>query len=479
MGYPGPLGPLGADHPKGLHPETPTTDTTLDCDVVVIGSGAGGGTAAAVLAAQGLEVVVLEKGGYFDDADFTGTELTGLTTLYASGPSATAEGQMSLLEAQCLGGGTVVNYSTSFRTPDRIRHEWAATGATEFLSDDYDRAMDAVWSRQGVNGDYSQPSHRDQIMERGLTAFGWHIGSLDRNVIGCDAGAVCGRCGYGCPLGAKQSVAKTWLMDAEAAGARILTGVDVRTITTARGSAKSVEGRTASGVTVTVRARAVVVAGGSVQTPAILKRSGFTNPNIGRHLRLHPATAVWAEFDEEVRPWEGAMQSRYSTERSDIGGSGYGVVYETAAANPALSVAFLSWRGAQRHLEIMRNLSHFSSVGVITRDQDSGEVKVGKDGEPTMHYTLSARDAARMHAGVDGGARILEAAMAALHIMGSARMGGSAETSAANPEGVTWEAENVVIADASTFPTSSGVNPMVTIEAIAHLNATRLAGRLT
>ncbi|GAA2972918.1 choline dehydrogenase-like flavoprotein [Microbacterium terrae] len=519
MGYPGPLGSRTDAAPAALHPITPVAALSLSCDVVVVGSGAGGGTAAAVLSAAGLDVIVLEKGAYYDDGDFDGGEAAGLARLYAPGPSATAEGQLSLLAAQCLGGGTVVNFSTSFRTPDHVRAEWAALGVSQFAGAEYDAAMDAVWQRLGVTAEYSIPSRRDQIMERGLTALGWHVGELQRNVKGCDTGVECGRCGYGCRIGAKQSVAKTWLADAEAAGARLYTGVDVRAIEVQAGRPTGVTGRTADGHEVTVRARAVVVAAGSVQTPALLRRSGLTNPNIGKHLRLHPATAVWAEFDEEVRPWEGAMQTRYSAEHADLDGSGYGPVYETAAANPGLSVAFQSWRGAARHLEVMRRLANYSSVGVITRDQDSGEVKTDKRGEPTVHYTISQRDARRVQAGVAGASRILDAAgatrmfsghqaglewtrasgepldafiarceragygpgrcsLAALHILGSARMGGSAETSAVNPDGVTWEVPDIVVADASTFPTASGVNPMISIEAIAYMNASRLAARL-
>lgn len=519
MGYPGPLGPLADAPAPTLRPVTPTGPLELDCDVVVVGSGAGGGTAAAVLAAAGHAVVVLEKGHYYDDRDFDGGELSGMSRLYAPGPSATVEGQLSLLSAQCLGGGTVVNYSTCFRTPDDVRAEWAGLGVPQFATEEFDRSLDAVWERLRVNGDHSQISSRDRIMEAGLEKLGWHVDSLQRNVVGCDTGAECGRCGLGCRIGAKQSTTKTWLEDAEQHGARLLTGVDVRTITRAGGAATGVEGRTAEGHVVRVRARAVVVAGGSLQTPALLRRSGLGNANIGRHLRLHPATAVWAEFDEPVVPWEGAMQSRYSREHADLDGSGYGVVYETAAANPALAVAFMAWRGAASHRQRMLRLAHLSSVGVITRDQDSGEVKVAKDGEPVVSYRLSGRDERRLRAGVAGAARILEAAgarglfsghqagvtwsrdqdggvegfidrcdragygpgrcaMAALHLMGSARMGGDAATSAADPDGVTWDDPHVVVADASCFPTASGVNPMVSIEAIAHMNASRLAARL-
>ncbi|KHL10601.1 choline dehydrogenase-like flavoprotein [Mumia flava] len=518
MGYPGPLGFRDDAAAPPLSPITPTGDLEVDCDVVVVGSGAGGGTAAAVLAAAGHDVVVLEKGDYLDDRDFDGSELNGLTRAYAPGPTATAEGQLSMLSGQCLGGGTVVNYTTSFKTPDHVRAEWASIGAKQFATDEFDRSLDAVWERLGVNQNHNAISSRDVILERGLSKLGWHVDEMPRNVKGCDNGIECGRCGMGCRIGAKQSTAKTWLVDAEVDGARLYTGVDVRTVTRRGRVATGVEGRTADGHRVTVRARAVVVAGGSLQTPALLRRSGLTNPNIGRHLRLHPATAVWGEFEDEVRPWEGGIQTRYSTEHADLDGSGYGVIYETAATNPALGVAFMSWRGAATHRERMLNLAHLSGVGVITRDQDSGEVKVGKDGEPVVHYTLSARDEDRLRAGVAGAARIVEAAgaasmfsghqagitwtrgegsvddfvsrcddagygpgrcaMAALHIMGSARMGGSADETALDPDGATWEVPNLVVADASCFPTSSGVNPMISIEAIAHMNASRLAARL-
>ncbi|KAA1422968.1 FAD-binding protein [Mumia zhuanghuii] len=518
MDYPGPLGLRTDAAPPPLSPTTPGRDLELACDVVVVGSGAGGGTAAAVLASAGHDVIVVEKGQYYDDGDFDGGELKGLTSLYASGPVGTAEGQLSILSAECLGGGTVVNYTTSFKTPDHVREEWAALGAAQFATDEYDRSLEAVWDRLGVNRNHGSISARDVILERGLTRLGWHVDEMPRNVKGCDNGIECGRCGMGCRIGAKQSTAKTWLVDAERAGARLITGVDVRTVTRAGDLATGVEGVTADGHRVVVRARAVVAAGGSLQTPALLRRSGLTNPNIGRHLRMHPATAVWGEFEDEVRPWEGGIQTRYSNELADLDGSGYGVIYETAATNPALGVAFMAWRGADTHRERMLNLAHLSGVGVITRDQDSGEVKVGKDGEPTVHYALSARDEARLRQGVAGAARIVEAAgalsmfsghqagftwkrgtesvddfiarcdasgygpgrcaMAALHLMGSVRMGGSADTSAVDPDGASWEIPNLVVADASCFPTASGVNPMISIEAIAHMNATRLAARL-
>lgn len=519
MGYPAPFGPLPNAPAPALNPLRLTTATTLDCDVVVVGSGAGGGTAAAVLAEAGFDVVVLERGEYHDDADFGTGELDGLTTLYAGGPAVTAEGQIGLYAGSGLGGGTIVNWTTSFRTPDDVRAEWASLGVPQFADPEFDKALDAVNQRLGVNGDHSAASSRDAVMERGLRKLGWHVDAMPRNVIGCDQGVECGRCGYGCRIGAKQSVTKTWLADASARGARLIVGVDVRKILVQQGHAAGVSAVTADGVPVTVRSRAVVVAAGAIQTPALLLRSGLSNRNIGRHLRLHPATAMFGTFDEQIRPWEGGLQTRYSTEHRDLDGRGYGVIYETGPIHPGTSQGFLNWRGAAAHRATMLEMANTVVVGVITRDRDSGSVTVGRDGEAIARYRLSAYDRGHVETGIDGAARILEAAgarrifsghqagvayepgrsgthaefvaechragyepgrcaIAALHIMGSARMGGSPKISATDPDGATWDVANVVVADGSCFPTASGVNPMISIEAIAYMNATRLAARL-
>jgi choline dehydrogenase-like flavoprotein len=521
MGYSGPLGRRTDAPPRALSPLRATADTDLSCDVVVVGSGAGGGTAAGVLAQAGLDVIVLEAGEYHDENDFAGDEQMGFTQLYAAAPQATAEGQIVLVAGRGLGGGTVVNYSTSFRTPDHVRAEWAALGARQFAEDEYAEAMDAVCARLSVNTDHDLAAPRDAILERGAKALGWNVAAMPRNVLGCDMGIECGRCGMGCRLGAKQSVTKTWLEDAATAGARIYTGVRVRTVTTGNGRATGVVGFTADGHQVKVTARAVVAAGGAIQTPALLHRSGLANPNIGKYLRLHPATAVWGLMEERVDPWVGAMQSRYVNDLTDLDGNGYGILYETAPLTPAFGSGFVNWRSGADHLRRMAELGNTLGVAVILRDRDpGGTVKTGKDGEPVVRYKLSPGDSEHLIQGFVGAARIAEAAgarriqtthhrevsyqpgvrgslqsfeadirreslkparltLAALHIMGSARMGGAATTSAVDPDGQSWDVEGLYVADASCFPTSSGVNPMISIESIAYMTAKRLAARLT
>src|ERR1700686_1847871 len=225
MGYPGPpnLGDRSSSS-RELTTLVPHQDTKLSCEICIIGSGAGGGTAAAVLAAAGKDVIVLEAGGYYDDADFDGAELAGYQRLYTEGGSAaTSDHSVGLLAGQCLGGGTVVNYTTSFRTPDDIRAEWAARGVPWFTRNEYTRSLDAVCARLSVNNNNNRTSAREQVLDRGLSAVVCPVNSMPRNVVGCDQGEICRYCGVGFALGAKQSVTKTWIADAQKNHARIVT----------------------------------------------------------------------------------------------------------------------------------------------------------------------------------------------------------------------------------------------------------------
>jgi len=155
-------------------------DTRFSCDVCVVGSGAGGGVAAAVLAEAGLDVVVLEAGGHYEDADFGGVELDAYRHLYyESAAPTTSDGGVGLLAGSCIGGTTVVNYTTSFRTPDAIREEWG----DPFMSSDYGESLDAVGERIGVNTDEGSPSSRDEVMARVAG-----IGGRDVLEVGCGEG---------------------------------------------------------------------------------------------------------------------------------------------------------------------------------------------------------------------------------------------------------------------------------------------------
>jgi long-chain-alcohol oxidase len=519
IGYDGPLGKLDGAPAKALELTPIESDTRLDCDVVIVGSGAGGGAAAGVLSAAGLDVIVIESGGYYDDEDFQGSELDALTGYYMAAPAASHDQSIALLAGSCLGGGTVVNYSTSFRTPDDVRAEWASHGVPAFLGPDYTSSLDAVCERIGVNQEHNDPSSRERKLQEGCVKLGWHVDAMPRGVRACAQGRECGYCGLGCRIGAKQSVVKTWLSDANGVGTRLVVRTKVQLVLVEAGAARGIEGRTEGGHRVSVRSRAVIAACGAIHTPALLKRSGLQNPHIGKHLKLHPASVVFGVFDEELKPWEGTMQALYSDQFRDLHG-GYGLKLETAALHPHLFIPFSPWRGSAGHYALMQGISNTVPIGVLLRDRDGGEVRVGRDGEPIVRYKLSAFDAGHLRTGLAGAAEVLEAAgarrifsshtkwvgydpgasgsrerfmvdadaagygagqlgLGSFHIMGSARMGGSPTTSACDPTGQTWDVRDLYVLDGSAFPTASGVNPQVSIQAIAHLGARSLATRLS
>ena len=481
---------------------TPDGDTTIDCDVCVVGSGAGGGTAAAVLAAAGLDVVVLEAGEHLEEADFDGSEATAFRRMYAGNAAAATHDQsVGLLAGVCLGGGTVVNYTTSFRTPDDVRAEWARAGATSFASPEFDESLDAVWQRLDVNLDHNRPSSRE-------TGHAPRAGGA-RLARGRDA-AQRGRLRPGRGVRLVRARAAGWARSGRPSG----RGWPTRRRTAPAswcerapsawwsGTARRPASRRAR----TTATRCTCAPAPSSSRAARSRRrrccgaSGVSNEHLGRHLRLHPVTAVFGVFDEELRPWEGTMQALYSDELRDLH-DGYGVKFETAPVHPGLAAGFLPWTSAAQSLDLMRQLPHVAGIGILLRDRDGGEVHVGRDGEPVARYRLSPFDLAHVRRGFTGAARILEAAGRAADHVGPHRRAGvparrgrrratsscarptrgaGAQGDASSSRSTSWArrgwedrrprrsairtagcgtCDGLVVADGSVFPTAPGREP--------------------
>jgi choline dehydrogenase-like flavoprotein len=521
FGYPGPASPP-PDVEKPIKPLVPDADTTLEADVCIVGSGAGGGVMAGVLSEHGLNVVVLEAGGYFDDADFNQLEIPAYQNLYwRGGPSPTGDMNITLQAGFCLGGGTVVNWTNSLRTTPWVREQWEREFGLEGLAGaDFDRHLDAVWERLNVNERCSELNGSQQRMKAGAQELGWRFALADRNTDEQRYSfETAGYMGFGDQTGAKQSTVKTYLQDAYDRGAVLVTRCWAERILTERGRATGVEAtcsdpQTGRSAKITVRAPQVVVACGSLESPALLLRSRIGGPATGDYLRLHPSTATIGFYADDMQAWKGAPHAGLVHEFENIE-QGHGFLIEGAQYTTAVAASAVPFTDGASHKRLMSGFRHGATFIALLRDRGHGRVTIDHSGMAVPWYSLTdeldLRNAgegiaaqARMHEAA-GAQQILAAASGAplwrwgddldafiaraqriqlraggwtlfsAHQMGTCRMGNDPKTSVANPWGELHDAKGVWIGDGSAFPTASGTNPMITIMALAHRNAQAVA----
>jgi choline dehydrogenase-like flavoprotein len=523
LGYPGPISPV-PDVPKPMRPLVPDGDTTLEADAVVVGSGAGGAVVAAKLAARGLKVVVLEAGGYFDEADFNHVEVWAHQNLYwRGGPTPTGDMNITLQAGFCLGGGTTVNWTNSLRTKDWVREQWAREhGLEDVGTDAFDRHLDAVWERLQVNGDCSELNRPQQAMKRGAEALGWSFATVTRN---WDRSrhdpAMAGYMGFGDQSGAKQSTLKTYLQDAVDHGAEVVTQCWAERIVVENGRAAGVEATWSDRldpsrppVKVTVRAPQVVVAAGALESPALLLRSGIGGPAVGEYLRLHPCTATIGDYGEDMQAWWGPPHAGLVNEFADVE-EGYGFLLEGVQYTTALGASAVPFTSAREHKQAMADFRDCATFIGLVRDHGHGRVTIDENGMAVPWYSIEdPLDVRNTHRAIEAQVRLHHAAGArriyglaagqptwrvgddlddfiarlqriplraggfklfAAHQMGTCRMGRDPQTSVADPRGELHDVEGVWIGDASAFPTPSGTNPMITIMALASRTADHVA----
>lgn len=497
-------------------------DVTLDCDACIVGSGAGGSVAAAVLAAKGLKVIVLESGSDWQSAEFDQREDPGSRELYLDrGTTSTRDLSLSLLAGSALGGGTAVNWQTSLRTPQGVRDEWASTpGCAHFAEDSFTQSLDAVCERLSVGVEESVANPNNAALRDGCTALGYDWAVVPRNARGCDL-AQCGNCVYGCRQGGKQSGAVTYLRDAQATGdTEVIARCRVERVTIDAGRATGVVATATSAggrrFNVTVKARIVIAACGSIHSPALLMRSGIKLPHLGRNLHLHPTTGVGGLFDARIAAWEGPPQTIVCNEFAGLR-DGYGFRIEAAPAHPGLLALATPWPGASGHRQEMQTSARKALLIVLVRDRSTGVVTVDGSGRPVIDYQPGEGEGAMLREGMARAARILVAAGAkgvqtlhtstlsmgesatagekfadieslaaaiarskvsdnhlalfSAHQMGTCRMGKDSASAVCDSGGEVFGVRGLFVCDASAFPGSSGVNPMLSIMALAHHTA--------
>jgi choline dehydrogenase-like flavoprotein len=522
-GYPGPV-VAAPDRDAAITPYAPSDGEVLEADVVVVGSGAGGGTIAGVLAAAGKRVVVLEAGGLSAPRDYRQLEIeASATMMYRGGIAVSADGNVGLLAGATLGGGTTVNWQNCVRPSDWVRREWASEhGLTDVDSAEFDRHLDAVLTRISATDQCSDRNGPHQRMAEGAKALGWSMHTAVRNV---DKDrydpALAGYAQFGDPSESKHGTLVTYLQDAYERGTRILVNTKASRVLVDDGRASGVaaictDPTTGATASITVKATDVVVACGALETPALLLRSGIGGPAVGKNLYLHPSAGMFGVYAEDQQAWWGPPQAAVLDEFRDLG-DGYGLLVEGSQYYTGVFAFQLARKDGKAHKEAMSKLHRMSDLLFILRDHAGGEVTIDDAGEAVHTYTLSdPRDEANFRKGLrilaelhlaagaeelwlntptapvyrrgedlDAWFAALDAmpiaaggiAMGSAHQMGTARMGTDPSTSVAKPTGELHDVAGVWIGDTSAFPTPSGANPMLTCMALAHRTAEHISGR--
>ena len=481
-------------------------DLELRCQVAVIGTGAGGAVIACELAEKGIDVVMVEAGYPATLGDFGRDPGHALRTLYQDGATTLAYGRPSIPVplGNTVGGTTTINSGTCFRTPSSVLDRWEEEGL--FLDRGHLSAcFDRVESRIHVQ---PVPDHllggSSKVVARGAEALGIEHGPLSRNIDGCHQSA---SCAFGCPRNAKQSANITYVPWALEAGARLVAGVRATRLLRRGGRVSGLVGRSASGKSLRVHADLVVSACGAITGVPFLRQVGLRSPHLGRHLTIHPGVKIVAQMPEVVNGWKDTPQG--------YGLPGYfhdGLMFEGAFVPPEYTAIAMPFVGRVL-TEVMEAYPHLAMFGFMVADEPVGRVHVLPGGKSFIRYVLHKKDQERVQRGLEilselffaaGAERIflpiagreeqrsldqarqaistrfepMALEMAAFHPLGTARMSITSRKGVVDPDLESWEVPGLYVVDGSVVPTALGVNPQITIMALATRSAETIARRV-
>ena len=503
-------------------------DLTLEADVAIIGSGAGGGTTAEILSAAGLKVLIIEEGPLKTSTDFNLLEDQAYSTLYQEGIGRMSkDGAITILQGRAVGGTTLINWTSSFRTPDQTLEHWAREhGVKGHSPADMAPWFDKMEQRLGVAPWIMPPNANNDVIRQGCEKLGysWHV--IPRNVRGCWN---LGYCGMGCPTNAKQSMLVTTIPATLENGGELLYLARAERLIIDNDKVLGVECLAMdercvapTGRKIKVKARHTVLAGGGINSPALLMRSKAPDPSkkLGKRTFLHLVAFSAGLFDEVINPFYGAPQSIYSDHFQWRDGVTGPMAYklEVPPLQPALASTLLGNYG-QKNAERMAQLPHTHMMLALLRDgfhPDSigGNVELRGDNTPVLDYKVSpyAWDGVRraLHNMAEiqfaGGAKavmplhqdadyvktaqqarslidslsleIFRTRLGSAHVMGGCGMGEDSAQSVVDSQGRHHQLENLSVHDGSLFPTSIGANPQLSVYGLTAKLATALAHRL-
>ncbi|MEZ4338631.1 MAG: FAD-dependent oxidoreductase [Sandaracinaceae bacterium] len=485
-------------------------DETIEVDAVVVGSGAGGAPVAYELAQRGHAVLVLEEGRWFPRYEMVGRASEARRKMFREGGQTLAVGNvmMPVWTGVTVGGSTTINSGTCYRTPRRVLRRWREElGLVELT----DAAMDACFAKaEAILGVEPTPDHllggSAVAIRRGIEALGVTSHAIHRNAPGCDGQ---GRCMFGCPTGAKASTNESYVPRALELGAQLYARTRVTEVLVEGGRAVGVKARTAGGATITVRARVTVLACGALMTPILLRGQGLANRSgmVGENLSVHPAAPILARFPRRVAMQENVPQSWAIEALAEDG-----IMIEESGNPPEVVAVALPFVGAG-FVETIERYDTLAAVGAMIEDGSRGSVRPGRGGRVAIRYSMSEDDAAKLQRGVVLAAELLLAAgaeevypavrgfdairdaagiaalrrarlapedfaLSAVHPLGTARMGTDPSKSVVGPDHQCHDVPDLYVVDGAAVPTALGVNPQITIMAMAHRAAEILDARL-
>ncbi|MEU5192261.1 GMC family oxidoreductase [Streptomyces klenkii] len=491
----GPLSPrpIRTPHPRGT-----------DSDVLVIGSGAGGSVVARELAAAGRQVTVLEEGPRVGTGSIAAaTPAENMRHLYRQGGLIPVFGTPTLAygEGRCVGGTTVVNGGLLWEPPPALLNRWAAeSGVAGYRAADLAAHLGLIAHRLGVAAQpHGAGNHDSRLLAAGAEHLGWQWQPAHRAVRGCRHS---NRCTTGCPTGAKQSMAVSYLPEAEELGARIVPGTRVLRILHEDGAATGVVAAGPGGRTVVHRAREVFLAAGPLRTPALLQRSRIHRRTAGRELSLHVNLRTVARFDEPVHADRGTI---FTAQVHEFAADGV-LMMPSNVTRGALAAAL-----ASRPPQLLdRLLAAFGTLGSYTtqvRMQGKARILAAPRGGLLLRHGMTSADHSLLREAFRRTSEVLFAAgarelippvatarplhsraeaeefcrrvrpgdweLVSVHGMASARMGLPGRGGTCDEHGRPHGFRRLRVCDASVLPGVTGISPQGTVMAFAHEIAER------
>jgi choline dehydrogenase-like flavoprotein len=492
-------------------------DLELECEVVVVGTGAGGAAAAYELARRGRAVVLLEEGDYHRRSELRGTGGGKYQRFYRDFGLTIGLGNVGapIWAGKAVGGSTFINSGTCYRSSERVFSRWRRELGlpAEFSEVGLHPYFERVEAMLGVETARDHLGTIGDIIARGADKLGLHHGPLARNAPGCDGQ---GHCAYGCPTGAKRSTDVSYVPAALERGAMLVTAARVSHVDVVAGRAVGVSGTLLPSEeggprrTFKVKADAVIVAGGALMTPLLLDKSGAcqTSGQLGKNLSIHPASVVFAKMPERVDQSRGIPQSYAIDQFMDRG-----LMFEGGSLPPDLAAASFPYSG-HGYMEAMASYPHLATFGFMIEDESRGQVRRGPGGSPLLTYNLSRRDVRRMHEAfgllaevyLEAGAEVVypfvlgheelrsksdverlrraelkagDFEVVGFHPLGTCKVGRDPKTSCVDPEHEAHDVRGLYVMDGSAVPSALGVNPQLTIMALALRAAEHLDARLS